>query len=69
VSDLINRLHTIVGDSQNSLLEYDRDTIREAISELGVKYARDCRSEYYMKLSKLADEAEAIANRATDLSV
>lgn len=69
MTDLINRLHTIVGDAQNSLLEYDRDTIREAISELGVKHARDCRSEYYMKLSKLADEAVALANRATDLSV
>ena len=43
MTDLINRLHTIVGDAQNSLLEYDRDTIREAISELGVKHARDCR--------------------------
>lgn len=69
MSDLINRLHTIVGDSQNSLLQYDRDTINEAISALEVKYARDCRSEYYMKLSQLADEAEALANRVTDLSV
>jgi len=65
VSDLINRLHMIGAKLANG----DRDTISEAISMLEVKHARDCRSEYYMKLSKLADEAEALAARVPNLAV
>jgi hypothetical protein len=65
MSDLISRLHLIGA----KLATDDFDTINEAISALEVKHARDCRSEYYMKLSKLSDEAEALSNRVTDLSV
>ena len=60
MTDLINRLHMIGAKLAND----DQDTISEAISMLEVNHARDCRSEYYMKLSKMADEA-----RVTDLAV
>jgi hypothetical protein len=62
VSDLISRLHAIEG----RLSQRDRATINEAISLINAlpvsKSENEGQSEYYMALSKLADEGPKAFN-------